>query len=219
MRYQIIFSKTGPMRFTSHLDLHKTLERTMRRANLPLTYSEGFTPRPKLSLASALPLGYTSEGEVAEFWLKEPMPVDEVAKALHAVSPPGLVLHQATTREERAPKPQNALQSAEFLITFRTEHPELETAVAEMLAAESLPRERVRKGKRKSYDLRPLVLDASVIPAKGDQPQQLILHLRAEPSATGRPDETLDQLGIDPLVPHIHRTKLHFQTEETAPIS
>lgn len=213
MRYQITFSKAGPMRFTSHLDLHKTLERTMRRANLPLVYSEGFTPRPKLSLASALPLGYTSEAEVAEFWLKEPMPIDEVAKALHKSAPPGFALHRAVTTDTKAPKLQNDLTSAQFTITFKQPHASLEDAVADMLAAEELPRVRVRKGKKRTYDLRPLILDATVTPATADQPQQLILHLNAEPSATGRPDEVLDELGIDPLAPHIHRTRLVFQSE------
>lgn len=214
MRYQITFTKAGPMRFTGHLDLHKTLERTMRRANLPVVYSEGFNPRPKLQLASALPLGYTSEAEVAEFWLKEPLPLEEVAKAFKAAAPPGLELLGAVLPEPKAPKPQNALQSAEFAIRFKTMHPGLEDAVAGMLAAETLPRVRVRKGKKKNYDLRPLLLDAAVTPADGDQPQQLTLHLRAEPSATGRPDEVLDELGVDPLSPHIHRTRLHFQGDE-----
>ena len=160
MRYQITFTKAGPMRFTGHLDLHKTLERTMRRANLPVVYSEGFNPRPKLQLASALPLGYTSEAEVAEFWLKEPLPLEEVAKAFKAAAPPGLELLGAVLPEPKAPKPQNALQSAEFAIRFKTMHPGLEDAVAGMLAAETLPRVRVRKGKKKNYDLRPLLLDA-----------------------------------------------------------
>ena len=79
-----------------------------------------------------------------------------------------------------------------------------------MMAAEELPRERIRKGKKKTYDLRSLILAAEVTPPDGDSPQQLKLHLRAEPGATGRPDEVLDELGIDPLSPHIHRTKLVF---------
>jgi radical SAM-linked protein len=209
MRYQMKFSKTKAMRFTGHLDLHTTLERTMRRANLPLVYSQGFNPRPKLSLASALPLGFTSEVEMAEFWLKEEIPVDEVARRLHSASPPGIVPHELRIITEDAPKLQNALSSAEFLITFREVPHDLETRVADLIAADSLPRERIRKGKKKTYDLRELILDAEVISSEvGDQ--RLRLHLRAEPGATGRPDEVLNVLGIDPLSPQIHRTKLIF---------
>ncbi|MFN2143920.1 MAG: TIGR03936 family radical SAM-associated protein [Anaerolineales bacterium] len=210
MRYRMTFSKTEAMRFTSHLDLHTTLERTMRRANLPLVYSQGFTPRPKLSLASALPLGYTSEAEAAEFWLEEELPVEEVAKAIHHSAPPGIQLHEVRIADEQEPKLQNALSSAEFVISLRQPDPDLPRRVAEMMAAEELPRERIRKGKKKTYDLRSLILAAEVTPPDGDSPQQLKLHLRAEPGATGRPDEVLDELGIDPLSPHIHRTKLVF---------
>ena len=210
MRYRMTFSKTEAMRFTSHLDLHTTLERTMRRANLPLVYSQGFTPRPKLSLASALPLGYTSEAEAAEFWLEEELPVEDVAKAIHHSAPPGIQLHEVRIADEQEPKLQNALSSAEFVISLRQPDPNLARRVAEMMAAEELPRERIRKGKKKTYDLRSLILAAEVTPPDGDSPQQLKLHLRAEPGATGRPDEVLDELGIDPLSPHIHRTKLVF---------
>ena len=210
MRYRITFSKTDAMRFTGHLDLHTALERTMRRANLPLVYSQGFTPRPKLSLASALPLGYTSEAEMAEFWLKETLPIEDVAKALHKATPPGIMVHKVQTVEEKAPKLQVALSCAHFLISFREPQPNLVEKVAEMISAKSLPRERVRKGKKKIFDLRTLILAAEVLPAEDDNHQQLSLELRAEPGATGRPDDVLKALGIDPLSPFIHRTKLVF---------
>jgi radical SAM-linked protein len=211
MRYQITFAKTGAMRFTGHLDVHTTLERTMRRANLPLVYSEGFTPRPKLSLASALPLGYTSEAEVGEFWLKEELPVDEVAKAFHAAAPPGIALKKLTTAPYEASKLQNALTAAEFVITFRERLPGLAEKVGEMMAVAELPRVRVRKGKKKTYDLRELIYEAQALPGEGDEPDRLRLLLRAEPNATGRPDELLEELGIDPLSPKIHRTRLLFE--------
>ena len=66
MRVRITFSKQGALRFIGHLDLHRLWERAMRRANLPLTYSQGFHPQPKISLAAALPLGFSSRGEVLD---------------------------------------------------------------------------------------------------------------------------------------------------------
>ena len=71
MRIRVTFSKTYHMRYTSHLDVHRTWERTLRRARLPLAYSQGFNPRPKINLAAALPLGFTSDCEIVEFWLDE----------------------------------------------------------------------------------------------------------------------------------------------------
>ena len=70
-RIRISFSKTEAMRFTGHLDLILTWERTFRRADLPLSYSEGFNPRPVINLAAPLPLGFISTAEIGDFWLSE----------------------------------------------------------------------------------------------------------------------------------------------------
>lgn len=210
MRYRITFSKTEAMRFTGHLDLHTTLERTMRRANLPLAYSEGFNPRPKLSLASALPLGFTSQAEVAEFWLKEDLPIEHVMRVIQQAAPPGIVLHQTHTAPPEAPKLQNSLTSAQFTVTLSQEDPALRDKVEALLSAESLPREKIRKGKKKTYDLRRMILAAEVLPNNQAGQQQLMLHLQAEPGATGRPDEILEALEIDPLASRIHRVGLIF---------
>ncbi|HLE27799.1 MAG TPA: TIGR03936 family radical SAM-associated protein, partial [Anaerolineales bacterium] len=71
-RLRLTFAKTAAMKFSGHLDLHKTWERTLRRARLPLAYSQGFNPQPRLQLASALPLGFTSECEVLDAWMEAP---------------------------------------------------------------------------------------------------------------------------------------------------
>src|SRR3990172_1703464 len=93
MRLRLTFSKTKAMRFTGHLDLFSTLERTMRRANLPLAYSQGFKPRPKITFASALPLGFTSDCELADIWLDSEVPIVEVTRALKVAAPPGVEIH------------------------------------------------------------------------------------------------------------------------------
>lgn len=213
-RYQITFSKNKEMRFTGHLDLFSTLERTMRRANLPLAYSEGFTPRPKMHLASALPLGFTSECEQAEFWLKEEIPPKEVTAAIIKSAPPGITLHATKMPDPKAPKLQNALESASFRVVILNPAPELEARVQEMLAAPSLMREKIRKGKKRTYDLRELILEMEILPPDEEGRQQFAMHLKAQPGATGRPDEILGELGIDPLACLVHRTALHFDFEQ-----
>jgi len=90
MRLRITFAKTDAMRFTSHLDLHKTWERTLRRANLPLAYSQGFNPHPHINLASALPLGFTGEAEVVDIWLDQTLLVPQIASDLERAAPPGI---------------------------------------------------------------------------------------------------------------------------------
>ena len=71
MRLRIYFIKNQQMRYTSHLDLHRAWERAFRRADLPLAYSEGFSPRPVLNIAAPLPLGFMSTSEIGDFWLHE----------------------------------------------------------------------------------------------------------------------------------------------------
>jgi radical SAM-linked protein len=209
MRVRIVFSKTAAMRFTGHLDLHRTLERTMRRAELPLAYSEGFTPRPKLQLASALPLGFTSEAEVADFWLKEEIPMDQLESAFIAAQPPGVRLHSAEELPLDAPKLQVTLQSAEYQITFPASEPLLDQRIAQLLKSERVIIEKVKKGKKKSVDIRPLIKEIHLSTPKTEQPV-LRMILKAEEGATGRPDDVLTAMGLDPLEAEIHRTELIF---------
>ncbi|MCA9981214.1 MAG: TIGR03936 family radical SAM-associated protein, partial [Anaerolineales bacterium] len=70
-RLRVTFSKTGPTRFISHLDIARTWERALNRAKIPVTYSQGFNPRPKMQFATATPLGMTSECELMDVWLDE----------------------------------------------------------------------------------------------------------------------------------------------------
>jgi radical SAM-linked protein len=90
MRLRITFRKTDAMRFTGHLDLHRTWERTFRRAGLPLAYSHGFHPQPRINLACALPLGFTSQSEVADVWIENNLPLADIKAALDRAAPPGI---------------------------------------------------------------------------------------------------------------------------------
>ena len=91
-RYRITFGKTEAMRFTGHLDLHRTWERTFRRAGLPLAYSEGFNPHPKINIGAALPLGCLSRGDLIDAWLEAELAVTEVESALRQAAPPGIAI-------------------------------------------------------------------------------------------------------------------------------
>ncbi|MCD4785500.1 MAG: TIGR03960 family B12-binding radical SAM protein [Candidatus Eremiobacteraeota bacterium] len=89
-RLRIKFSKKGRLRWISHLDLQRTFEKVLRRARLPISYSEGFHPRPRLSLALPLPLGYTSDCEVADMTLFEKMQVENFKESLEKQLPDGI---------------------------------------------------------------------------------------------------------------------------------
>jgi radical SAM-linked protein len=219
MRLRVTFAKTEEMRYTGHLDLHRTWERTFRRAGLPLAYSQGFHPQPRLNLASALPLGFTSECEIVDAWLEQPIPTEEVRAALEQAAPPGIKIEEIQEVEEKAPALQTQVIASEYRITLMDSNPHLEQRIQELLTAESLPRE--RRGKR--YDLRPLVEDLQQLPDDEQRRARLFLRLSSRPGATGRPEELLSALDILSASALIHRTKLIFdqpvQNTDTIPPS
>jgi len=89
-RVNFIFSKKGLMRYISHLDLMRLLTRAMRRADLPLKMTEGFSPHPKLSLKRALKLGVESEGEEASILLRFPVEPGDFRGRLQKQLPEGI---------------------------------------------------------------------------------------------------------------------------------
>lgn len=89
-RYCLEYAKDGPARFLSHLDTQENLERTLRRARLPLAYTQGFHPRPRLQFEDPLPLGWRSERERLWLELEQPFPALEALQRLRATAPEGL---------------------------------------------------------------------------------------------------------------------------------
>src|ERR1700754_3794521 len=81
-RVRVRYAKRGPLRFTSHRDFARAIERAIHRARVPIAYSQGFTPHPKISFASAAPTGVASEAEYLDLGLRERIPPTELAKAL-----------------------------------------------------------------------------------------------------------------------------------------
>ncbi len=207
MRARITFSKQGALRYTGHLDLHRLWERAMRRADLPLSYSQGFHPQPKISLASALPLGFSSRCEALDVRFNEDIAIEEIASRLQASLPPDIQIIRVESVDEKLPALQTQVLSAVYQVqlTEPVDGSELKRKVEEILKAESLPRER----RGKFYDLRPLIEELS-ISTVGDK-ISLHMKLAAREGATGRPEEVLDALGIEPEYTRVERTELIFQ--------
>ena len=89
-RIRIRYAKRGPLRFTSHRDFARAFERALRRAGVPIAFSQGFTPHPKISYASAAPTGVASEAEYLEIGLQAPVDPAQLRAALDAALSPGL---------------------------------------------------------------------------------------------------------------------------------
>jgi len=204
-RVRITFGKNDALRFIGHLDLAKLWERVLRRAEMPLVYSQGFNPQPKMQLASALPLGISSDCELLDIWLLEPVALDELPERLNAVSPPGLRTYRTQEVPLRAPALQTLLHSADYRITLAAiEGWNLEQRIADVLAQGQIRRER----RGKTYDLRPLVLALDLL---DEHSFRVRLSLGAE--GTARPDELLAAMGLPFDQARCHREALHMVDE------
>src|ERR1044071_5302498 len=118
MRIRITFIKQGALRYTGHLDLHKLWERAARRAELPLAYSQGFHPQPKMNMAAALPLGFSSRCEVLDMRLERDIPLDDLPTRLNNTLPSGLQVVAVTQVDDGAPALQTQVVSAEYEVTL-----------------------------------------------------------------------------------------------------
>lgn len=212
MRIRLTFAKQGPLRYTGHLDLHKLWERAARRAGLPLAYSQGFHPQPKMNIAAALPLGFSSRCEVLDMRLKEEIPLEGLCERLQETLPTGIRVSSVEQVEESLPALQTQVASAEYEVTLREamDRTELECRIDSVLGSESLPRERRGKG----YDLRPLIEELSLLPNPfpGGEGMKIFMRLSAREGATGRPEEVLDELGLPFEKTRIERTKIIFKS-------
>ena len=208
MRLRITFSKTGALRYIGHLDLHQVWERTIRRADLPLAYTQGFHPGPRIQIAAALPLGFSGLAEVVDVWLKEDpvdMQITRYQDRIQSAAPPGLILLDVEPVDERGPALQTQVTAAEYEVTLLDVDAgfDIQARVASLLAAASLPRER----RGKPYDLRPLILCLETTDGA------LHMQLAAREGATGRPEEVLAELGIPLESARITRNRLFFKSD------
>ena len=212
MRIRITFAKQGALRYTGHLDLHKLWERAARRAELPLAYSQGFHPQPKMNLAAALPLGFSSRCELLDMRLKHEIQLDGLPARLNNTLPPGIQVTTVEQVDERAPALQTQVVSAEYEVTLTepADGSDLKRKIDSVMESESILRER----RGKTYDLRPLILalECDGLPSQQEQAPvlQIFMRLTAREGATGRPEEVLDVLGIAFEDTKIERTRLIF---------
>jgi radical SAM-linked protein len=204
MRIRITFAKQGALRYAGHLDLRKLWERAARRAELPLAYSQGFHPQPKINIAAALPLGFSSRCEVMDMKLEHEIPLSGLRQKLQQTLPAGIQVLNVEEADERAPALQTQIVAAAYDVTLQesADEPDLKRRVDSLMESESIIRER----RGKTYDLRPLILRLEC----DDTLQGIHMVLSAREGATGRPEEVLDVLGIAPEETRIERTSLIF---------
>jgi radical SAM-linked protein len=206
-RYRISFTKDEAQRYTSHLDLQRAWGRLLRRAGLPTLYSKGFNPRPRLQLSTALPLGCTSEYELADIWLTEDLPCSEIHERLQQSAPPGTRILNVSTVSLNEAAISNQIDAVSYRVQIDPDgtEEELATSISGLLQRDAIQRER----RGKTYDLRPLIEELELVMTRAESPS-INMRLTAKEGATGRPEEVLLALDLDPARAKIHRTDLHM---------
>ncbi len=208
-RLRITFGKSGPLKYTSNLDMAKIWERVLRRAGLPILYTRGFNTRPRIQLAMPLPLGITSECEILDIALRESIEIDAamLTASLLRVAPHGLSIHAIDDVDLREGTVQSRIISAEYRIHFvdPLEAGVLQERIADILLRKTIVVEKVRKRKRSVMDLRPLIIGLRI-----DETGDLIAHLSVGERGNMRPDQLIEAMGLADYHHHAHRFKLHL---------
>lgn len=189
-KLRVKHAKRGPLRFTSHRDFQRAFERALRRAGVPMAYSAGFSPHPKISYANAAPTGVASEAEYVEIGVIEKCDPDKVREVLDRVLPPGLDVIDVVEAK-----------SADFVARLEASHwkielPEvsleqLDSAFAKFLDSSEVLVERMTKSGLRTFDARNAVIHG-VTESGSDCAILLVVVLHGVPAV--RPDDVLAAL-------------------------
>jgi radical SAM-linked protein len=203
-RLRVWFGKQGDMALVSHLDLIRLFDRAVRRAALPVSFTGGYHPMPRIAIANALPLGATSGGEIADFELTQLIELETFQQKLAAQLPSDLPIERVEEIDLKAPSATQALEKAEYLITVAIQEPALDSAeidrsaapaenstlntqhstlhnwqswIEAIKASEEIWQEHTTKsGKKKQVNLRDRLFELDIIePQKSIEPEEVVL--------------------------------------------
>jgi radical SAM-linked protein len=210
-RVRLRYAKRGRLRFTSHRDFARAFERALRRAGVPMAYSAGFTPHPKVSYVGAAPTGVASEAEYVEIGLAAEVDVAALREALDAALPDGLDIVEAVVAGPGA-LPERIEASHWRLELPGVDPGVLQAAVAALLAETEVGVARLTKDGRKILDARGPLVSATVVGITADagadgapdgvsaqerptgEPRAILEVVVRQVTPTVRPDDVLSAL-------------------------
>jgi radical SAM-linked protein len=208
-RLRVRFSRGEELKFISHLDIIRLWLRAMRRAGIPLEYTEGFSPHARISLAVPLSVGVTADNELMDISITKVISPHWFVDTMNRQLPDGLKVLEAAPIGPNVPSLQSQVRYTQYQVEIQTEknEEEIKTVIDCLLVLESIPWHHERDTGRKSYDLRNLIDDIWVVqmkPAAG----VLGMILRCDESGSGRPEQVALALGFPEYPAAIQRTKL-----------
>ncbi|KUK65462.1 MAG: hypothetical protein XD84_0514 [Desulfotomaculum sp. 46_80] len=214
-RYRMLYSKDGPARFISHLDLVRTFERVIRRADIPAAFSMGFNPHLIFSFAAPLQVGIGGESEYLDILLKNEVPPEELYASIGSVLSEGICLKGIWQAPDDSPALMSVVEWAEYKVKVGLEE-QLSAGALEgyidsfLKQPEIIVGRKAKKGRVKSIDIRPGIYDLGGF----IKDNTLILQMKLKTGSNGsvRPGETLDaflehnSLAVRPVEIDIVRT-------------
>jgi radical SAM-linked protein len=186
VKLRIRYAKQGKVRFVGNLDVTRIFERALRKAALPVAYSTGFSPRPRLSFGLALPMAAESVAEYVDIELAAEVDADEAARRLEDTFPPGFRVLAVAEKQPGQVSLQEDVVACDWELTLTgVSRAEAVAAVASALSAPVLMLERERKGERRVDDVRPSIEALEVVAGPDDDADEVIV-VRARLATTGR---------------------------------
>ncbi len=201
-------TKGEEVRFISHLDLARTIERAVRRARLPIAYSQGFSPRAKIAFGSALAVGVTSSGEYVDMELTSDIGPDDFLKILNENLPVGIRFEAAVEIGPEVPTLMSVINRASYIITGSQRQGEsLGRAVRNILDSEAIWVERLRKKGTKTVDIRPWIYSLEALEVNSSR-IGIALLVQTGSQGNVRPEEVAERLPFAHNSMKIHRSGL-----------
>jgi radical SAM-linked protein len=208
-RLRLRFSRGEELKYISHLDLMRLWERALRRAGIPIAYSEGFSPHPRISLAAPLPVGVTSEAELMDIVVKKVVSPYFFIQNTKQQLPQGIEVFEVLQVPLTLPSLQSQAHFIEYHVSDKSDKTldEIKGAIAITLQAEKLPWHHMRDTGPRFYDLRPLIEDLWLVNWQ-DWVFTLGMRLHCDTRGTGRPEQVTAALGLTEHPSLVHRTKI-----------
>ncbi|MBI2868849.1 MAG: DUF2344 domain-containing protein [Chloroflexi bacterium] len=208
-RLRVRFARGPAVKYVSHLDIMRLWQRALNRAGIPLAYSEGFTPHPRLSLAAPLAVGVVSEAELMDVELSKRVTPTAFTSLVGAQLPEGFDILQVLPVALTLPSLQSQVRFAEYEVEVETtqSRQEVESAITALLAKNTLPWQHLRDTGVRHYDLRLLIDDLWLADWQSGR-CRLGMNLVSDSRGSGRPEQVALALGFAGYPVSIKRTRL-----------
>lgn len=182
MKMLVVFEKTPRLRHIGHLDLMRTMQRALRRSDLPIRYSQGFNPHILLTFAAPLSVGMPGRREIMEIPVEGNMSPELFMEKLSAALPPDLIIRSVRAVDDKHPASMASLQAARYECVFDENASALENAVDAFLAQKEIMVMRKTKSGEKLSDIRPMIYELQFVDHK------MYMTLAISEQATCKPD-------------------------------